>query len=60
MLGTDHIGTTTLNLMSISLVPTTYANYDNGMHKFAEFSHKEGIHPLRTTTQSIVCYTAWL
>jgi hypothetical protein len=45
MLGTDHIGTATLNLLSSSLAPTKYANYDSGMRKFAAFCHEEGIHP---------------
>jgi hypothetical protein len=60
MLGTDHIRTTTLNFLSISLVQTTYANYDSGMRQFAAFRHEEGIHPLHATSQSIVHYNAWL
>jgi site-specific recombinase XerD len=61
MLGTDHIGTTNaLNLLSSSLAPTTYANYDSGIRQFAAFCHEEGIHPLQATTQSLVRYTAWL
>jgi hypothetical protein len=47
-------------LLSNSLAPTTYANHDNGMHQFAALCHEEGIHPLQTTTQSIVRYTTWL
>jgi hypothetical protein len=50
MLGTDHIGTTALNLLGSSLAPTTYANCDNGMRQFAAFCHEEGIHPLQATT----------
>jgi hypothetical protein len=60
LLGTDHIGTTTLNLLSSSLAPTTYANCDSGMRPFAAFCHEEDIHPLHATTQTIVRYTAWL
>jgi hypothetical protein len=60
MLGTYHIMTTALNLASISLAPTTCANYDNGMRHLAALCHEEGIHPLQAITQSIVRYTAWL
>jgi hypothetical protein len=60
ILGTDHIGTTTLNLLSSSLAPTTYAKYDSGMRQFAAFCPEEGIHSLHVTTQSIVRYIAWL
>jgi hypothetical protein len=35
LLGTDHVGTTALNMLSNSLAPTSYANYDNGMRQFA-------------------------
>jgi hypothetical protein len=31
MLGTDIAGTTTLDLLSCSFTPTTYANYDSGL-----------------------------
>jgi hypothetical protein len=60
LLGTDQVGTTTLNLHNTSLAPTTYANSGNGMHQFAAFCHEEGIHPLQATTHSIVRYTTWL
>jgi site-specific recombinase XerD len=60
MLETDYIGTTTLNLLSNSLAPTTYANYDSDMRHFVAFTLGEGIHSLQATTQSIVRYTAWL
>jgi site-specific recombinase XerD len=60
LLGTDQVGTTTLHVVSNSLAPTTYANYDNGMRQFAAFCHEEDIHPLQATTHSIVRYTTWL
>jgi hypothetical protein len=61
MLGTDHIGTTTLNLMSNLLASTIYANYYNGMRQIATFfCHEKGAHPLQATRQSLVRYTAWL
>jgi hypothetical protein len=60
LLGTDHIGTTALHLLSSSLAPTTYSNYDSGMRQFAAFCHEEHIHPLQATTQSVVRYTALL
>jgi hypothetical protein len=47
-------------MLSSSLAPTTYANYDIGMRQFAVFCHEEDIHPLQVTTQSVVRYTAWL
>jgi hypothetical protein len=60
LLGIDQIGTTALHVLSTSLAPTTYSNYDSGMRQFAAFCHEEDIHPLQATTQSIVRYTAWL
>jgi hypothetical protein len=60
LLGTDYVGTIALNLLSNSLAPTIYANYDRGMRQFAAFCHEEDIHPLQATTQSIVRYTIWL
>jgi hypothetical protein len=60
MLGTHHIGTTSLNLLSSSLAPTTNADYDNGVRQLAAFCHEEGIHSLQATSQSLVRYTAWL
>jgi hypothetical protein len=60
LLGTDRIGTTALNMLSSSLAPTTYANYDSGMRQFAAFCHEEDMHPLQATTQSIVRYTTSL
>jgi hypothetical protein len=59
MLGTDQIGNTALHLLSSSLVPTTYSNYDSGMRQFAAFCHEENIHPLQATTLSVVRYTAY-
>jgi hypothetical protein len=59
-LGTGHVGDTALHLLSSSLAPKTYANYDSGMRQFAAFCHEEDIHPLQATTQSVVRYTAWL
>jgi hypothetical protein len=50
LLGTDHVGTTALNMLSSSLAPTTYANCDSGMRQFAAFCHEEGIHPLQAST----------
>jgi site-specific recombinase XerD len=47
-------------MLSSSLAPTTYSNYDNGMRQFAAFWHEENIHPLQATTQSVVRYTARL
>jgi hypothetical protein len=38
LLGTDHIGTTALHLLSSSLAPTTN-NYDSSMRQFAAFCH---------------------
>jgi hypothetical protein len=31
LLGTDQIATIALHMLSSSLAPTTYANYDSGM-----------------------------
>jgi hypothetical protein len=60
LLGTDHIGTTALHLLSSSLAPTTYSNCDSGMRQFAAFCHEEHIHPLQATAQSVVRYKAKL
>jgi hypothetical protein len=60
LLRIDQVGTLALHLLSNSLATTSYANYDNGMRKFAAFGHEEDIHPLHATTQSVVRYTTWL
>jgi hypothetical protein len=60
LLGTDHVGTTTLHMLSSSLAQTNYANYESGMRQFAAFCHEEDIHPLQATTHSVVRYTTWL
>jgi hypothetical protein len=60
LLRTDQIGTTALDMLSSSLAPTTYANYDSGMRKFSAFCLEEDVHPLRATAQSIVRCTTWL
>jgi hypothetical protein len=54
MLGIDHIGTTTLNLLNVRV------NYDTDMRQIPEFYHEEGIDPLHATTLSIVRFSAWL
>jgi hypothetical protein len=56
MLGIDHIGTTSLNLLSSSLAPTMYANCDSKIHHSAAYCHEEDIYPLKATTHSIVSY----
>jgi hypothetical protein len=50
LLGTHKVGTTALHLLSSSLAPTTYANYDSVMRQFAVFCHEEDIHPLQAPT----------
>jgi hypothetical protein len=35
LLGTDHLGTTAISLLSNSLAPSTYANYDSALRPYA-------------------------
>jgi hypothetical protein len=60
MLGADLVGITALSLLTSSFEPTTYENGDTGMRHFTAFCHEEGIHPLQSSTHSIVRYTAWV
>jgi hypothetical protein len=58
--GTDTLGVTAVSLLSNSLAPSTYANYDSALRQFFAFRTEEGIPPLHATPASLVRYTAWL
>jgi hypothetical protein len=60
LLGTDTVGVTAVTLLSNSLAPSTYANYDSALRQFFVFYTEEGISPLQATPASMVRYTAWL
>jgi hypothetical protein len=47
-------------MLSNSLAPSSYANYDSAMRQFFAFCSEEGISPLQATPGSMVRYTAWL
>jgi site-specific recombinase XerD len=60
LLGTDTLGVTAVTLLSNSLAPSTYANYDNAVRQFFAFCKEEGISPLQATPAAMVRYTAML
>jgi hypothetical protein len=60
LLGTDTLGVTAINLLSNSLAPSTYANYDSTMRQFFAFCTQENIAPLEATPASMIRYTACL
>jgi hypothetical protein len=60
LLGIDTLGVTAINLLSNSLAPSTYANYDSALRQFFAFCTKENIAPLQATPASMIRYTAWL
>jgi hypothetical protein len=60
LLGTDKLGVTAIALLSNSLAPSTYANYDSALRQFFTFCTGENIAPLQATPATMVRYTAWL
>jgi hypothetical protein len=45
LLGTDTLGVTAVNLLSNSLAPFTYANYDSTLRQVFAFCTEENIAP---------------
>jgi hypothetical protein len=60
LVGTDDVGDLVLDLLIVSLAPTTYNNYGTGMRRFAVFSNEEGITPLEATAIDMLRFTTWL
>jgi hypothetical protein len=58
LLGTDHLGAIVISLLSSSLTPSTYGNYDSDLRHFFSSCATEGMPPLSATLATIVCYTA--
>jgi hypothetical protein len=47
-------------MLSNSLAPSTYANYDSALRQFFAFCTEKNIAPLQATPASMIRYTAWL
>jgi hypothetical protein len=60
LLGTDRLVTTAIGLLSSSLAPSTYSNYDNALRHFFIFCATEGLTPLHATHATMVRYNARL
>jgi hypothetical protein len=60
LLGTDLLWTIALGLLSSSLAPATYPNYDNTVCHFFAFCHDDTVHPLQATLPTMGHYIAWL
>jgi hypothetical protein len=60
LLGTDTLGIAAISLLSNSLAPSTYANYDNAVRQFFAFCAGENITPLQATLASMIRYTGRL
>jgi hypothetical protein len=60
LLGFNHMGETAIGLLSGSLAPSTYANYDSALHHYFAFCAEEGLTPLHATPATMVHYTIWL
>jgi hypothetical protein len=60
LLSTDKLGTTAIGLLSSSLDPSTYANYDNTLRHYFSFCAEKDLPPLKATPGCMVRYTAWL
>jgi hypothetical protein len=43
LLGTDTLGVTTISLLSSSLAPSTYANYDSALRNFFALCTEENL-----------------
>jgi hypothetical protein len=60
LVGTYNLGDLVLDLLTVSLAPTTYNNYGTGMRRFTVFCNEEGIIPLESTAADMLRFTAWL
>jgi hypothetical protein len=60
LLGPDKLGATAISLLSKSLAPATYANYDNAMRQYFALCREEKLLPLQATPATMVRYTASL
>jgi hypothetical protein len=60
LLGADKLGATAISLLSNSLPPATYANYDSALRHFFAFFAQENLPPLQATHATMVRYTACL
>jgi hypothetical protein len=60
LFGTDDMADLVLDLLTGSLAPTIYNNYDTGMRRFIVFCDDEGITPLHATAADMVRFTTWL
>jgi hypothetical protein len=58
LLGSDNLGATAISLLSNSLAPTTYANYDSALRQY--FALCANLLPLQVTSATMIRYTAWL
>jgi hypothetical protein len=59
LLGTDHLGTTAISLLSSSLAPSTYANYESALRPYFGICVADGRPPLHGTPANMVRYTAF-
>jgi hypothetical protein len=60
LMSTDSAGTTAIGLLSSSLAPSTYANYDNTLRHYFAFCAEEHLPPLQATPSTMVRYATWL
>jgi site-specific recombinase XerD len=60
LLSTNTLGATALSLLSNSLAPYTYANYDSALRHYFAFCGEENLPSLQATPATMVRYTAWL
>jgi hypothetical protein len=56
LLGTDKWGTTAIGLLSNSLVPSIYANYDSTLRHYFAFCAEENLPPLQATPATMLRY----
>jgi hypothetical protein len=59
LLGTEYIINITIGLLSSSLAPSTYANYDITLRELFTFCDNEEILSLQGTPATMVRNTAW-
>jgi hypothetical protein len=57
---TDDVGDLVLDLLTGSLAPTTYNNYNTRARRFTVFPDEEGITPLDATAADMLHFTTLL
>jgi hypothetical protein len=60
LVGTDDLSDLVLELLTVTLAPSTYNNYNTGILRVTVFCDEEGVTPLQATATDMLRFTIWL